>query len=303
MLSNMWGRKHSIYNKLDEHLVDSLPQMIFVMGLPAAGKSYFIKNDLPKYFPALKGGNRLLDVDIQLEDKQKQFASEFASYLYDLRRNIDEKDFYRIIDDKETQVNKDPMMDDRIDFYISTTYEWFVEHKNLPEKKFVYEFLKDFFKKDWASNFVPRADAKKIFKELSKQKLGVRVQDITYNDNNIVIPITGDKLEKFLDFAQMTFGNYVPSVVYLDIPIDEAIKRDRMRRRKEGRSVGEEVIRKKSVPIKQNYNILIDYGYLEYNLYKIMRFEWQPNDTLYGEYVLDEDNSRKNVKMIKNALL
>lgn len=300
----MWTRKHSIYNKLDEHLVDSLPQMIFVMGLPAAGKSYFIKNDLPKYFPSLKGDNRLLDVDIQLKDKQTQFASEFASYLYDLKDElITSKLFYAIIDDKENQVNKDPMMEDRKDFYISTTFEWFVENKHLSRNRFIYKFLKDFFKKDWASNFVPRPDAKKIFKELSKQKLGVREKDITFNDNNIVIPITGDSLEKFLDFAQMSFGNYVPSVVYLDLPIEEAIKRDKMRRKKEGRGVGEELIRKKSIPIKQNYDILIDYGYLDYNLYKIMKFVWQPNDTPFGEYVLDEKNSRKNVKMIKNALL
>ena len=298
----MWDRKHSIYNKLDEHLVDSLPQMIFVMGLPAAGKSYFIKNDLPKYFPALRGGNRLLDVDIQLEEKQKQFASEFASYLYDLRRNIDEKDFYNIIENKEEQVNSDTMMEGRDDFYISTSYEWFLEHKNLPKNKFVYRFLKDFFKSDWASNFVPRPDAKKIFKELSRQKLGVREKDITFNDNNIVIPITGDSLDKFLD-SEMSFGNYIPSVVYLDLPIEEAIKRDKMRRKKEGRGVGEELIRKKHTPIKQNYEVLIDYGYLDYNLYKIMRFVWQPNDTPYGEYVLDVNDSIKNVKMIKNALL
>lgn len=300
----MWSRKHSIYNKLDEHLVDSLPQMIFVMGLPAAGKSYFIKNDLPKYFPALKGGNRLLDVDIQLKDKQTEFASEFASYLYSLKDYLTNADsFYKVIDDKENQVNKDSMMVDRNNFYISTTFEWFMENKHLSKNKFVYKFLKDFFKKDWTSNFVPRPDAKKIFKELSKQKLGVREKDITYNNNNIVIPITGDSLEKFLDFAQMSFGNYVPSVVYLDIPIDEAIKRDENRRRKEGRGVGENLIRKKSVPIKQNYNTLIDYGYLDYNLYKIMRFVWQPNDTPFGEYVLDVKNSRKNIKMIKNALL
>ena len=299
----MWSRKHSIYNKLDEHLVDSLPQMIFVMGLPAAGKSYFIKNDLPKYFPSLRGGNRLLDVDAQLEEKQKQFASEFASYLYDLRRNIDEEDFYNIIENKEEQVNRDPMMEGRDDFYISTSYEWFMEHKNLSEKKFVYKFLKDFFKSDWASNFVPRPDAKKIFKELSKQKLGIREKDIAFNDNNIVIPITGDSLEKFLDFAQMSFGNYVPSIVYLDLPIEEAIKRDKMRRKKEGRGVGEELIRKKAIPIKQNYEVLIDYGYLDYNIYKIMKFVWQPNDTPFGEYILDAENSRKNVKMIKNALL
>lgn len=299
----MWSRKHSIYNKLDEHLVDSLPQMIFVMGLPAAGKSYFIKNDLPKYFPSLRGGNRLLDVDIQLEEKQKQFASEFASYLYDLRRNIDEEDFYNIIENKEEQVNSDTMMEGRDDFYISTSYEWFLEHKNLPKNKFVYRFLKDFFKSDWASNFVPRPDAKKIFKELSRQKLGVREKDITFNDNNIVIPITGDSLDKFLDFAQMSFGNYVPSIVYLDLPIEEAIKRDKIRRKKDGRGVGEELIRKKSTPIKQNYEVLLDYGYLDYNIYKIMKFVWQPNDTPFGEYVLDAENSRKNVKMIKNMLL
>jgi predicted kinase len=300
----MWSRKHNIYNKLDEHLVDSLPQMIFVMGLPAAGKSYFIKNDLPKFFPSLKGDNRLLDVDIQLEDKQKQFAAEFASYLYSMREYLNNSNlYYKIIENKEEEVNRDPMMAGRDDFYISTSYEWFIEHKNLSEKKFVYKFLKEFFKSDWASNFVPRPDAKKIFKELSKQKLGVREKDITFNDNNIVIPITGDSLDKFLDFAQMSFGNYVPSIVYLDLPIEEAIKRDKMRRKKEGRGVGEDLIRKKSTPIKQNYEVLLDYGYLDYNIYKIMKFVWQPNDTPFGEYVLDAENCRKNVKMIKNALL
>jgi hypothetical protein len=76
-----------------------------------------------------------------------------------------------------------------------------------------------------------------------------------------------------------------------------------MRRKKEGRGVGEELIRKKATPIKQNYEVLLDYGYLDYNIYKIMKFVWQPNDTPFGEYVLDAENSRKNVKMIKNALL
>ena len=87
------------------------------------------------------------------------------------------------------------------------------------------------------------------------------------------------------------------------MPIEEAIKRDKMRRNKEGRGVGEELIRKKATPIKQNYDVLIDYGYLDYNIYKIMKFVWQPNGTPFGEYVLDVENSRKNVKMIKNALL
>ena len=67
----------------------------------------------------------------------------------------------------------------------------------------------------------------------------------------------------------MSFGNYVPSIVYLDLPIEEAIKRDKMRRKKEGRGVGEELIRKKATPIKQNYEVLLDYGYLDYNIYKI----------------------------------
>ena len=32
--------------QINEHLIDSAPQMIFIMGLPASGKSTFVEKDI-----------------------------------------------------------------------------------------------------------------------------------------------------------------------------------------------------------------------------------------------------------------
>ena len=40
--------------QVNEHLIDSAPQMIFIMGLPASGKSTFVEKTLPKLFPSVK---------------------------------------------------------------------------------------------------------------------------------------------------------------------------------------------------------------------------------------------------------
>ena len=57
--------------QINEHLIDSAPQMIFIMGLPASGKSTFIEKTLPKIFPSV-GQVRTLDSDIQLNKRQKE---------------------------------------------------------------------------------------------------------------------------------------------------------------------------------------------------------------------------------------
>ena len=60
---------------------DFYPQMIFILGLPASGKSTFINKYLPEYFQSLKHA-RTLDSDIQLHKRQKQNAMAFAKQIY-----------------------------------------------------------------------------------------------------------------------------------------------------------------------------------------------------------------------------
>ena len=42
---------------VNEHLIDSAPQMIFIMGLPASGKSTFVEKTLPKIFSFSRSGS------------------------------------------------------------------------------------------------------------------------------------------------------------------------------------------------------------------------------------------------------
>ena len=71
--------------QINEHLIDSAPQMIFIMGLPASGKSTFIEKTLPKIFPSV-GQVRALDSDIQLHKRQKESAMAFAEEIYNAER-------------------------------------------------------------------------------------------------------------------------------------------------------------------------------------------------------------------------
>lgn len=294
----MWIRRkiNNKSEKINEHLVDNYPQMIFIMGLPAAGKSSFIKYDLQKYFPIIKQ-NRTLDLDIQLKKKQTEYAIDFAKFLYTLRNDINENVFNNIIKRKEKDINDDDSMQDREEFHISTTYEWFLKNKDLDEKKFIYNFLKDFFKKDWASNFIPRTAAKEEYKDIIADKIGVKKDDIIINNNDVVIPLLGDRITKILDYIDSARNDYVYSIIYLDIPLEEAIKRDKNRKNKEGRSVGEKIIREKYPYIENTWKDLKNGSYKRHGIYKLMHFVWLPNETPYGEYKLRQKFT--NIKIIK----
>lgn len=282
------------FNKLDEHLIDSYPQMIFVIGLPASGKSTFIKNELSKYFPSIKS-LRILDSDVQLTKKQYDTAIEFANVIYDVET---EREFNIIKRIYEQNINDDITMLNREKFKISTTYRWVKNNQNLPIKKFIYNFEKEFFKLDWASNFKERSAAKEDFKNMVKRKLNT---DVIFNNNDVVIPILGDRISKILDFIDETNDVYIPSIIYLDIPVEESIKRDKYRRRKEGRSVGENVIIEKAPRIDATWNDLRGGSFKRHGIYKLIHMMWIPNNTPFGEYkfrqeYVNRDMIRKYLK-------
>lgn len=104
--------------QVNEHLIDSAPQMIFIMGLPASGKSTFINKSLPKYFPSL-GQARTLDSDIQLHKRQKESAMTFAEEIYNA---ADEESFDRIRTQAMEIFNASPAQQMlNISFNITTT--------------------------------------------------------------------------------------------------------------------------------------------------------------------------------------
>ena len=284
-------------NTINEHLIDTFPQMIFVIGLPAAGKSSFINMELNKYFTSLSNG-RIADSDIQLNKKQKEQTRKFAQTIYNAES---EREFLFIKNTYENLINDSDLMIGREKFVISTDWNWVVNHKNLSENKFIYTFISEFFRKDWASNFTVRPMAKNDFKELTIKKLGPKLaKNIKFNDNDVIIPILGDRVSKILDFIDMAGSQYIPSIVYLDIPVEESIKRDKYRKEKEGRMVGETVIKEKASLIEMTWKDLSSGSFKRHGIYKLYHFVWFPNNTKFGEYKLRQQYT--NTELVKKNI-
>jgi hypothetical protein len=308
----MQDLKFFLESYVNEHNIDSAPQMIFVIGLPAAGKSTFINNSIPKYFQSIKGSrrvtakrrmasSRLSDSDVQLHKHQKKAAMDFINSIYGA---ADEEAFYDIVRHTEQTYNNTPAQRDlNIKFKISTDWEWVKQHNTLSAGQFKNAFIKEFFKKDWAVNFAVRPAGKEDHKsnELIKISLDPEMKDaITFNNNDIVIPTTGSELKKITDITENTADQYVVSVVYLDIPVEVAIEKDEGRRQKEGRGVGRDLIMSMDKGIQQTWNSLSKGEFKKLDMYKLLHFKWVP-DSGWGHYELEKEYVNRD--LIRNYKL
>lgn len=304
----MQDLKYFLESTVNEHLIDSAPQMIFVIGLPAAGKSTFINNTIPKYFPSIKGtrrttskrrmvSSRLSDSDVQLHKHQKKAAMDFINAI----RGRDEEQFREIIRQAEDMYNSVPAQKDLgVKFKISTDWNWVEQHKDLNDSQFRAAFLKDFFKKDWAVNFAVRPAGKEDHKinELIKINLDPEMDDMpNFNNNDIVIPTTGSELSKLTRVITKASEQYAISVVYLDMPTEVAVEKDEGRRKKEGRGVGRKLIEGMAEGIKDTWDYLSKGGFEKEGMYKLLHFKWVP-DGGWGHYEFEKEYVNK--KLIKD---
>lgn len=283
---------------INEHLIDSAPQMIFIIGLPASGKSSFINKHLPKYFVSLSQA-RILDSDIQLHKRQKESAMAFAEYIYD--KSEDEFENYKSeIMNKFNSSDAQKMLG--LNFNITTDYEWVQQNKDLNFNKFKNKFLKDFFSKDWAVNFAIRPVAKQDMKELTKQKLSPEEFERTeiFNSNDVVIPMTGDDINKLRKLISDASKNFAVSVVYLDMPVETSVEKDEGRRQKEGRGVGRKLIEEKDAGIKDTWEYLSKGGFKKEGIYKLLHFKFVEVPNQWGKYELEKEYI--NTKLIKDFL-
>lgn len=284
--------------QVNEHLIDSAPQMIFIMGLPASGKSTFINKSLPKYFPSL-GQARTLDSDIQLHKRQKESAMAFAEEIYNA---ADEDSFDRIRTQAMEIFNASPAQQMlNINFNITTTWEWVQDHKDMSFGKFKGEFLKEFFSKDWAVNFAVRPIAKQDMKELTQMKLNPDELEgmETYNGNSIVVPIVGDDIDAFQKRIKVASERFAISIVYLDIPTETSVEKDEGRRQHTGRGVGRKLIESMAEGVHATWNYLSRGGFKREGVYKLFHFKYVP-DSGWGHYDLEKEYV--NTQMIKNFI-
>ena len=285
--------------QINEHLIDSAPQMIFIMGLPASGKSTFVEKTLPKIFPSV-GQVRTLDSDIQLNKRQKESAMAFAEEIYNA---ADEDTFERAKQTIIDTFNASPAQKMLgIEFKISTDWQWVQDHKDMSFGKFKAAFLKDFFSKDWAVNFAVRPVAKVDMKEITDMKLrpeeyeGMEI----YNSNDVAVPIVGDEINDFQKRIRIASEKFVVSIVYLDIPVEVSVEKDEGRRRNTGRGVGRKLIEEKAKGVDVTWNYLSRGGFKNEGIYKMYHYKFVEVPGKWGTYKLEKEYV--NTKMIKDFL-
>ena len=283
---------------INEHLIDSAPQMILIIVLPASGKSTFITMHLPKYFPSIKQ-TRTLDSDIQLHKRQKESAMAFATLIHNSTKDEFEQHKQEVIN-KFNSTDAQKMLG--FNFNISTDYDWVQKHKDLSDSKFKNQFIKDFFVKDWAVNFAVRPVAIQDMQELTKHKLSPEEFERTeiFNNNDVVIPMTGDNKAKITKLIQDASDKFAVSVVYLDMPMEVSVEKDEGRRKKSGRGVGRELIAMKDEGIKNTWDYLSKGGFKKEGIYKLLQFKYVPVPGAWGEYKLHKEYI--NTKLIKDFI-
>lgn len=284
--------------QINEHLIDMAPQMIFIMGLPASGKSTFVERTLPKLFPSV-GTPRTLDSDIQLNKRQKESAMNFAEQAYNATSAEELDKIKREIVDLFNSSPAQQMLG--IEFKINTDWDWVETHKDLSFGKFKAEFLKDFFTKDWAVNFAVRPVAKADMKEITNMKLrpeeyeGLEI----YNSNDVAVPIVGDDIDSFQKRIKIASEKFVVSIVYLDIPTEVSVEKDEGRRRNTGRGVGRKLIESMADGVADTWKYLSRGGFKNEGVYKMYHYKWVP-DSGWGHY--EPVKEYVNAKMIKDFM-
>lgn len=245
---------------------DMAPQVILLMGLPAAGKSTFIKKEMSKYYNHRMphgGAFQTVSSDGQVHGMQFQRAKRDFAALRGLspgdwaKKTSEMK--YRANDGQEIQFPLGQDQFSKMDFkaYWAATYRPY-----------------------YASYFGERAEAMKIADEMLDQK--IKSGDV------VIFDATGTKVGKYLGaFKKAKALDYTTSVIWLDIPTEFCIARDKYRGETEGRSVGQQAILGYEPQLPVAYQ-----QYLASDLVdRILHFRWD-GGVIKGRYNLVQDLKR-----------
>lgn len=248
---------------------DMAPQVILLMGLPAAGKSTFVKNELVKYYnhrmPHV-GAFQVLNSDNQLKKHQWLQAVDDYKTLSNVAGDAAQ---YNQVADSFSYLSNDGV---QVKF-------------NLPFDEFAKinsfdQFFKRMYKPYYASYFGGRAAAKRDSDALTDRKIAAG--DVTILDS------TGTNPSKWLPlFAKAKAAGHTTSVVWLDLPVEYSIARDQYRGDTEGRSVGQKIIRDYVPELPVAYKAYVQSDLVD----RVMHFKWH-GEIVKGKYVLISDHKK-----------
>lgn len=258
---------------MNEALSDLKPQAIFLMGLPAAGKSTFLNNELSKHLSV--GTVQTTNSDNQL------VAIQFEKSVVDFKLLKDA--FKRGRDAFERTVDSMTYFNSNSGKYVDlpVTYEWFLE--NNPRHPLFYKtFRKDYY----ATYFNMRETALKDNKKLTVKKVSDKRKRASGGDA-LIFDGTGSNVEKIRkQMEQVKAEGFKTVIIFLDIDVELSVVRDDYRGKTEGRTVGETVIR--------SYVDKLDNAYRTYSrnerglIDTLYRFEWiqQGDSPIKGRWKL-----------------
>lgn len=278
------NKKQQLSNIIQEFQEDLKKQCVVLMGLPASGKSTFVKTELKKYIPAMIEFS-VTNSDSQVAASQYQLAKDHFEWL--LQNVKSEKDINKFVNDSEYTGNKQNKIK------IPLTYNWWNDNaqKGL---KFYYS---TFYKPYYATYFDLRDAARQKTAELFTTK-------IYKSDSILVIDTVAAKYEKiFKELKIAKDNNFNNTIIYLDIDVDLSIKRDNWRQEHQGRGVGNEVIESYAKVMEQAYKEYQKNGQKDDGVVdRLMHFVWRQHgdSPIAGNWIKKDDFRYGLKRKLKN---
>lgn len=268
-----------LYDDIVEWLDDLKPQAMFLMGLPAAGKSTFLKNELHKHYNVKRF--KVNNSDSQVEQLQyEESKKHYAQFLGLLGDNSDFEQYKRDI----AYISNDG---DIITHPI--TIDWFDGNKTHKD------FYRDFYKPYYATFFYIRNAAKELNKNILKQK----IQNISGGDA-LLFDGTGANPNKiFKQIKLVKNKGFNVNIIFLDTPVELCILRDAYRGKTQGRTVGKKIIYSYVTRIKESFNL---YKQNSTDIDTIKHFKWiqEGNSPINGVWELVYSNNLGLNRKINN---
>ena len=272
-------------NILNEFEADLKQQCIVLMGLPGAGKSTFINDELSKYFPGLSS-YKVSNSDIQLKKHQYQVAQSHYQWLTNTETEQDVEEF---------AINAVYTTHDKKDIEHPVTWKWWNQNKDKG-----FEFFFKTFKKDYYTNYY---DIRGYAKEDTTMSFGTKV--VTAGSHLIIDTTASNTSRIFKQLTQTRAEGYTNTIVYLEIDAQTSVARDIHRGKSGGRNVGASIIlaypKKLSSALKaykadgKKANGVVD---------RVLHFKWGGKaDPADGDWIKMSDNKyflKRKLKQMKS---
>ncbi len=256
---------------LNEFEQDLKKQVVVLMGLPAAGKTRFINNEIKNIIPNFKTF-KVTNSDAQI--KALQFALSQTHFNW-LKKNVkDEKTFEKFKQDT-TYKNNDGQP-------ATLDIKW-EEFQNFKKHS---EYWNRTFKSFYANYFDIRDLAKIKEKALFKDKIK-KAGNLLIIDTVASVPsIIFKRIKSTKD------EGFVSTIIYLEIDVNLAIERDKWRKQNSGRGVGENIIQGYAKNMAKAFQVYKAEGKKPDGFVdRLLHFTWKPsgNSPVKGQWTQKSD--------------